>query len=207
MLAPKFGTASCHVSITEMPTLCELEQACRRTAGGKASGLDGMPSELMKHCPAAVAKMLYALLLKIGIHRQEPLEHKGRLLVPLWKGKLSRDLCEAFRSILISSSVGKTMHRALKTKQADIYYTYLHRQQIGGRTGISVSLGCHMIRAFQCFFHDQRQPMAVLFIDLQEAFYRVVRPLAIAGDWDDELIAQMAARLHLDQNILHDLRC
>ena len=98
---------TCQVSITEMPSLCELEQACRRTAGGKASGLDGIPSELMKHCPAAVAKMLYTLLLKIGLHGQEPLEHKGGLLVPIWKGKLSRDLCEAFRSILISSSIGK----------------------------------------------------------------------------------------------------
>ena len=197
---------TCQVSITEMPSLCELEQACRRTAGGKASGLDGIPSELMKHCPAAMAKMLYSLLLKIGLHGQEPLEHKGGLLVPIWKGKLSRDLCEAFRSILISSSIGKTIHRALRTKQSSIYHAYLHRQQIGGRKGISVSLGCHMIRAFQRSFHAKGQPTAVLFVDLQEAFYRVVRPLAIAGEWDDELIAQMAQRLQLDHLVLHDLR-
>ena len=31
----------------------------------------------------------------------------------------------------------------------------------------------------------------MLFIDLQEAFYRVVRPLAISGSWSDETIATM----------------
>ena len=33
-----------------------------------------------------------------------------------------------------------------------------------------------------------------------------MRPLAIAGEWDDELIAQMAQRLQLDHLVLHDLR-
>ena len=193
------------IPITELPSLTELEHACRQVAAGKASGMDSIPSELLRYCPREVARQLYSLLLKIAVQGQEPLEHKGGYLIPIWKGKLSKDCCQAFRSILISSMVGKTLHKSLRTKQTQLYQRYLHPQQLGGRTGISVVLGGHLIRAFLRVFATQGQPTAVLFIDLQEAFYRVVRPLAISGPWTDELIAAMAHRLHLDQNILQDL--
>ena len=101
--------------------------------------------------------------------------------------------------------VGKTLHKSLRNKQTSLYQSYLHPQQLGGRKGISVVLCGHLVRAFLRVFAARNQPTAVIFIDLQEAFYRVVRPLAIAGPWSDELIATMAKRLHLDQNILHDL--
>ena len=133
--------------------------------------------------------MLYTLMLEVCLHGQEPLEHKGGLLIPIWKGKMSKDLCAAFRSILISSTAGKAMHKALRSKQSEIYYQHLHPQQLGGRKYIPVGLGSHFLRAFLRICHAQRKPSAVLFIDLQEAFYRVVRPLAIAGPWTDELIA------------------
>jgi len=193
------------IHITEMPTLAELEQTCRQVAAGKASGMDKIPSELLRYCPKEVARQLYSLLLKIAVQGQEPLEHKGGYLIPIWKGKLSKDCCQAFRSILISSMVGKTLHKSLRNKQTSLYQSYLHPQQLGGRKGISVVLCGHLVRAFLRVFAARNQPTAVIFIDLQEAFYRVVRPLAIAGPWSDELIATMAKRLHLDQNILHDL--
>lgn len=57
-------------------------------------------------------------------------------------------------------------------------------------------------RAFLRTFAKRNQPTAVIFIDLQEAFYRVVRPLAISGDWSDEAIATMAARLNMGRDLL-----
>ena len=198
----------CHnfeVEITEVPSLADLEQACRQVTAGKASGMDRIPFELLRYCPRSMARTLYTLMLKIYLQGQEPLEHKGGFLVPIWKGKLSKDVCGAFRSILISSMVGKTLHKAMRTKQSDLYHSFLHSQQLGGRKGVSVSLGGHIIRAFLRIFKGRNQPTAVLFIDLQEAFYRVIRPLAISGSWDDAHIASMAARLQLDHNVMHDL--
>ena len=52
-----------------------------------------------------------------------------------------------------------------------------------------VGRGGHFVRAFLRICAARRQPSAVLFIDLQEASYRVVRPVAISGPWTDELIA------------------
>ena len=194
-----------NIDITEIPSLTELEQTCRQVKAGKASGMDGLPSELIRFCPSTIAKQFYSLMLKICLQGQEPLEHKGGYLVPIWKGKLAKDTCHAFRSILISSMIGKTLHKALRTKQNDLYQRFLHSQQLGGRKGISVVLGGHLIRAFLRVFEACRQPTAVLFIDLQEAFYRVVRPLAISGEWSDETIATMCARLQMDPHLVHDL--
>ena len=59
------------------------------------------------------------------------------------------------------------------------------------------------------FYESSRSatsPPQFCSLDLQEAFYRVIRPLAISGHWDDDHIAAIAARLHLDHNIMHDLK-
>ena len=51
--------------LSEVPSLCALEASCRRVKAGKASGPDGVPSELCKHFPIQTAKMLFALMLKL----------------------------------------------------------------------------------------------------------------------------------------------
>lgn len=42
---------------------------------------------------------------------------------------------------------------------------------------------------------------------LQEAFYRVLRPLAISGPISDALLASVAQRLRLPDDAIHDLHC
>ena len=44
-----------------------------------------------------------------------------------------------------------------------------------------------------------------MFLDLTEAFYRTLRPLAVGGQMSDQCLAAMCHRLHLDQDALHDL--
>ena len=195
------------IPVEEVPSLCDLEQACRASAPGKASGLDAIPSELCKFCPQVVALHLYSLMLKTCAHGQEAIAHKGGILLPIWKGKLLKDQCSAFRSILLSSCLGKVMHKAVRTKQLDLYQQFLHRQQLGGRRGVPVTLGGHQVRAFQRLCAQNGKPSALLFIDLQEAFYRVLRPLVVDGPIDDASIAAMAARIGLDKGFMHDLHC
>ena len=97
------------------------------------------------------------------------------------------------------------MHKAIRSKQLDLYQHFLQAQQIGGRQGVPVTLGSHQVRAFHRLCSQLKQPSALLFIDLQEAFYRVIRPLVVEGPIDDDLIANMAARIDLDDGFLHDL--
>ena len=198
------------VNVQEVPTLVELEAAFRRVKKGKATGPDHLPSELFHAFPATLARQCYSVLLKIALQGQECLMHKGGTLVPLWKGKGDQSLCSSYRSILLSSHFGKSLHRTLRLKQADVYEAFIHSQQLGGRRRTPVTLGAHQARAFLRHHRQEGRPTALLFLDLTEAFYRVVRPLALSGTLDDEVLAAMAQRLHLDENViseLHDLLC
>ena len=49
------------IEISEIPSLVELEQACRQVAAGKASGMDRIPSELLRYRPKSMAGALYFL--------------------------------------------------------------------------------------------------------------------------------------------------
>ncbi|CAL1149915.1 unnamed protein product [Cladocopium goreaui] len=193
------------VNVAEIPSLVELEAAFRRVKKGKASGPDQLPSELFHQYPAVLARHCYSVLLKVALQGQECLIHKGGTLVPLWKGKGDQSICSSFRSILLSSHFGKSLHRALRLKQADVYEAYIHAQQLGGRRKTPVTLGAHQARAFLRYHKQQGRPTALLFLDLTEAFYRVVRPLALSGSLNDEVLAAMACRLQLDANVIREL--
>lgn len=94
----------------------------------------------------------------------------------------------------------------MRLKQADVYETYIHRQQLGGRRATPVTLGTHQARAFLRYNKKLGRPTALLFLDLAEAFYRVIRPLAISGELSDDVIAAIASRLNLGPEVLTDLQ-
>eukprot|EP00435_Cladocopium_sp_Y103_P055191 s1600_g18.t1 len=64
-------------SVQELPSLFDLEVAFRRVPLGKALGLDDIPPELCHYCPAQLAKLTYAILMKAVLFGQEAIEHKG----------------------------------------------------------------------------------------------------------------------------------
>ena len=194
------------VTIEDLPPVAALESAFRQVTTGKATGPDNIPAEVCNSCPTALARHSFPLLLKTLLHGHEPLLHKGGRLVPIWKRKMSKQRCEAYRSILISSHIGKCIHRTLRLHQASIYEQYLIRQQIGGQRKAPVNLGVHLARAFFRHHHLRQRPIAFIFLDLSEAFYRVIRPLAVGGKTDDETLALVASRLGLPATILDDLR-
>ena len=90
--------------------------------------------------------------------------------------------------------------------QADLYEAFLRREQVGRRRHFPVSMGVHYIRAAARSARHARRSHSLIFLDLQEAFYRVLRPAAIGGRLTDALLAQVAARLHLPDDVLRDLQ-
>lgn len=193
------------LQLQDLPKLTDLESAMRRVAQGKAVGDDNVPPELCRFHAAALSKLVYPGLLKLFLHGQEDLTHKGGRLVTAFK-RGPRNQCTSYRSLLISSHVGKCMHRALRCEQNSLYENFMQREQIGGRPRISVSVGLHMARAHHRSAKMHNKPSALLFLDLKEAYYRVLRPLALGSELTDQDIAGMVNRLHLPTDILHDLQ-
>ena len=200
-----FQQASFCGALDSLPSLTDLEAALRRIPKGKARGPDGIPGELCHHQPAAVARVLYAHLVKVSVHGQEPLEFKGGRLTAVYKGRGPADDCASYRSLLISNHLGKAIHRSLRMKYAPLYERFLQAQQTGGRRKIPVQLPLHQVRAFARHAREVGQSMAILCLDLQEAFYRIVREAPLGGEVSDEFMGFLAKKMNLPDDSLHQL--
>ena len=191
--------------LQRVPSLFDLEVSLRRVQPGKAVGRDAIPPELCHRFPGLLGPQIYPQLLKLCCHGAEALEHKGGRLAVAYKRKGPMAHCESYRSLLVSSHIGKTIHRTLRQHQNDLYLNFMQRQQYGGRPKISVGFALHMTRSFLRHCQDHGQSSGLIFLDLTEAFYRVLRPLALGVSHTDEAIASVAHRLQLDPGTLHDL--
>ena len=193
------------IALAELPTLTDLERALRRVPQGRASGPDGLPGELCRHQPITIAKLLYPILIKTMLHGHEPLEFKGGQLTPVYQGRGPMDLCKSYRSLLVSNHLGKAIHRTIRQHYAPIYEAYLQAQQTGGRRGAPVQLPMHQVRAFTRDAKQHNRSTGILYLDLVEAFYRVVREMPMGGEMSDELVGHIMAKLHMPADALHDL--
>ena len=200
-----FRCKDIELRIQDLPSLTDLEQAYRNVKANKATGDDGIPSEVCHACPAAMARLTYTQLIKLCAHGQEALLHKGGKLVTAFKNKGSSRDPSSYRSLMISSHVAKTLHRSLRSHQAAYYERFMQKQQIGGRRKVPVQLGTHMVRAHLRIQADRGRSAAVLFLDLQEAFYRVLRPLALGDKMTDEAICAMMQRLRIPPSAMEEL--
>ena len=161
----------------DVPTLAELEGAFRQTMLHRAFGTDGIPAEALQAAPGAAARAFYPLLIKCALRIEEPIQFKGGSLFAVWKGKLSQKYCEAHRGILVSSVVGKAYHRLLRGRNVAALGRVASPLQLGGLPKRPVTLAAQVIRLHQAWCKDGHRSHATVFLDLREAFYRILRPL------------------------------
>ena len=84
------------ISLLDLPSLCDLERSFARVCAGKAIGPDHVPPELCKYNASAMANASYSHMLKLALHGQESLVHKGGKLVQAYKGKGAMDICVSY---------------------------------------------------------------------------------------------------------------
>jgi len=193
------------VDAEDLPRLIDLEAAYRRINPAKAVGPDHLHPAFCRAIPPLIARCTFSQLYRLALHGQEALEHKGGILHPLWKSKGPKDQCSAYRSILVSSFIGKSIHRSIRQRQSDLFGRFLQSEQLGGRPKVPVTLGVHLGRAFIRSRKSQGHSVAMLFIDLTEAFYRILRPLVLGGQVTDELIMHVGRRLGFSEDLLGEL--
>lgn len=193
------------LSSEELPTLTDLELAMRRTACGKAQGADALPGELLHFFPTEIAELVFPTLWKLMLHGQEDLSYKGGVLVQAYKGRGDSKACHSFRSLLISSQIGKTIHRTIRTSQADLFEKFMQTHQVGGKRKMPVTYGLHLVRAHLRKAQRHNECAAIVFVDLTEAFYRIFRPLCMENDLTDEALAAFLKKLNMPDSALHEL--
>lgn len=188
-----------------LPSLTHLEAAFRRVRPGKATGPDGLPSDFFSKHARTLAKQFYAIMVKIMSFGHEPLAWKGGYMIAAYKGRGSMSDPTGYRSLLISDHCGKAVHRAIRQGQLPFYLSHLHPGQVGGRPYMPVGVGLHIVRSFARFAKSNSLSAAVLFLDLKEAFHRVIRQLAAQVDEAHLDLGTLGVRFGLEESAIADL--
>lgn len=129
----QFRRTEVSLDMHSLPALTDLELSMRRVPRGKAKGPDGVPGELLHHQPSGLARLMYPQLVKMIAHGQEHIGYKGGQLQPAYKGRGPMDSCQSYRSLLISSHLGKFYTERSAQKQSQLYEKFMQQEQTGGR--------------------------------------------------------------------------
>ena len=193
------------LGVSDVPSRLELEQAFRQTQIGRAVGLDRIPGELLHFAADSASRALFQLFLKTALRAAEPIQFKGGALHAIWKGKSNPAFCSAHRGILVSSNVGKAFHKIARQRAVPALQTVTTDMQIGGLPSFPVVLASHFVRLYQTGSRLRRHSHGLLFLDLREAFYRVVRPLLTGTACHDEQVAAAVKAVKLPPGVMHEL--
>ena len=191
-------------SIGSVPTELDLADALRAAAPGKAPGGDGLPHGACIAGASALAAKMAPLALKVSLRGVEPIGFKAGLLHHLYKGRGDRSLCSSHRGILLLPSLGKAVHRTLRPRLEKHFVEHSLTFQIGGKKGQSTAFGVHAVRSFIRAKVQAGCSCAVLFADVQAAYYAAARQLAAPSDGpvDVEAVCQGLALTRDDREAL-----
>ncbi|CAE6923113.1 unnamed protein product, partial [Symbiodinium sp. CCMP2456] len=189
----------------ELPSCSDLEKAFRCTMLHRAFGIDGVPAEALHTVPGPAARALYAVILKCAMRVEEPLHFKGGSLYAVWKGKSSPAVCSSYRGILVSSTIGKAYHSLLRKKNVPTLEAVASPLQVGGLPKRPVTLAAHVVRLHQAWCISEDTSHAVIFLDLREAFYRIVRPKVTGFQGSEDDIQAVLRAVDLPPGLSHEL--
>ena len=99
----------------------------------------------------------------------------------VWKGKMSSARVEAHRGILVSSCVGKSLYRAVRSRAVGPLAAISSPMQLGGLPQRPVSLASHAVRMFQQGAQKHGSSYSLVFLDLREAVESFAHSLQVRG--------------------------
>eukprot|EP00435_Cladocopium_sp_Y103_P048270 s546_g14.t1 len=175
------------------PGPCDVLATIRKFKNGKVPGPGGLPVDVLKAGGFALAQLLTPLLVKSCWNVREPITWKGGLLVPLFKGKGSASDPEGYRSIFVSDVCAKVHHARVRTELAQLWGGHDDLIQQGGKKGCSTDVAHHILHAYSAWAREKSVSCGILFVDLQSAFYSVMRSSLFKEEMHDDLICRAVA--------------
>ena len=180
-------------TLDEFPTLAELEAAFRTTKAHRSVGLDSTPAGVFRSFAPGLARFFFDAVMKEFTWGTEPIQHKGGPIAVIPK-KLDWTVARNFRGIMLLPTVSKRIHSLLREKILPLLAPVRPPGQIGGFRHQQTPFGSLAVRSLTRTLASAGHSVAVLFIDLSEAFHRLVRELVTGVVNDDNakrIIAQV----------------
>ena len=181
--AIRFGTCKEPLKIEQVPTIAELESCFRRIKSRKAAGVDGFRSDICAIAAPQLAKKYHPLLTKLFLRCEEPIQMKGGLIAAAHKSG-SATMVSNYRSLLLSSHLGKALRRTIRQRLVPYYASGSNSFHCSVKQGGCVSHASHGLRLASSSARSQGRSAGILFLDVKAAYYRVVRELVV--DMDDD---------------------
>ena len=195
------------LAITGLPSWTTLESAFRHSAPRKASGPDLLPPAICRSFSASLTELFWPLLLKSICYAAEPVGMKGGVMFHINKGKPgSQSDCASHRGILAQSCLSKVFHRSLRGLVVHHWSRHSMPLQIGGKSGCSAAFGHLCSRSVLSFARASQMSAGLLFVDLQSAYYAVIRETVLGGGLSDRPLGEVASALGLDSDDLQLLK-
>lgn len=160
--------------------------------------MDGVPGELCHCIPETMAQIVYPLFLKETAYQREALIFKGGRLAPAHK-KGDPSQCNNHGSLFVSSMLGKVLHSLYRQKLGPVLEEVRLPMQIGGVKGHSIVQASHSLVLFQSWCRRRGYSMAIIFVDIANAFYRLIRHHIVTVGDDQRSLDALFHQLGLPQ--------
>ena len=176
-------TCPCH---SALPSKLDLEFACHHQKVGKAPGPDAVTNAFWAYFPAYAGEWLWEVCTRIALAGRESAHFKAALVCALYK-KGPAALPQNYRSIALWNGVAKLWHGHLRRTIGGSVLQPYNPLQLGGRRGIPVGFAVATYRAATGLSIQGGRSLAVLFIDIQAAYYEASRSLVFTGGALDDV--------------------
>ena len=156
-------------------SLEELRSAVKKLKNGKAAGVDGVTSEMVKYGGATLQVRLLQLFNVCFECGKVPVDWVCAVIVPLYKGKGSVNDCKNHRGISLLSIVGKLFGRLVIGRVQQVTQGKISEEQCGFRPGRGCSDQIFTVQQLIEKCLDVNKKLFVAFVDLEKAYDRVNR--------------------------------
>eukprot|EP00969_Alexandrium_andersonii_P092050 4063573-Alexandrium_andersonii.AAC.1 len=184
-----------------MPTVAEIVRAIKRISPHRATGEDGIPGDLLKAAPVAVARLLHPLFLKAFATGYEPFAWRGGQAFQIPKAVPDKSLCSSHRAVVLADAVSKLHHTIGRSRAFPDYARYVAETQFGGMPKRGPDFASHLVRATLRHTAAKRMCGAVLFVDIATAYYAVLRPLVMSCESPGQVLASLREKNMPEQTL------
>ena len=181
-------------SFLELPTIYELEYFFKQSKAGRATGHDDLPGELLRHAAPELAFRLWPLMTKLGTP-----------LITAYKQKGSVRACQSYRALLVSSSLGKSFHNIWRRRVVPFVYQGATPLQFTAQKGALVTQASHCARQFMQQAAYFGRSCFLIFLDIQSAYYQLIRQHALNLTFSDSDIYTFLQRMGIEPMHIEEL--
>ncbi|BHF68721.1 hypothetical protein SprV_0301176000 [Sparganum proliferum] len=165
-----------NVGLDLLPSLQETIRAVQQLSSGKAPGSDAIPVEVYKYGGPQLMDHLTALFQEMWRQGEVRQDFKDATIVPLYKRKGNRQVCDNHRGISLLNMPGKIFARILlNCLNNHLEQSLLPESQCGFRRHRGTTDMIFAVRQLQEKCQEMRTHLHSTFVDLTKAFDTVNR--------------------------------